>query len=312
MDKREIRLGQAIEAPRPTILAATAALLLAALGLWIASLLASQLQINDAAARELIFCAIYYLPFIALPIVLYAARRPGLSTSLRLNPLPVVPTLAVVSVAMLSVYLASAADGLWGLMLDALGLHAPDVSVDLDTPRALTLAILSSAALPAIFEELLCRGFVFSAFETHGTRFSIWLSALMFALLHGNVYGLPAYFLVGAVSAVLVFALDSLYAGMVYHTVYNAFILVTLYMLPQMSEDAAASQSPAVLSILIDVVTFGLLMFLLLRMLDRRRRLLGIEPVPRVSAPLRRSEWALLAALFIVFIGTSVLVLTGV
>lgn len=312
MEPRENELAPLIERPRPTIFAAAAVMLLAALGLWIASLLAARLNLGEGPGREFAFDALYYLPFVALPILLYALRRPGLSASLRLNPLPMLPTLAVVSAAMLSVYLASAADGLWAMLLDAVGLRAPDAAIEIPTTRALTLAVLHSAAIPAIFEELLCRGFVFSAFESRGTKLGLWVSALLFALLHGNVYGLPAYLLVGAVSAFLVFSLDSLYAGMVYHTVYNAFILVALYLLPEASEEAAAAQAPALLSVLVDAALFGLLLFMMLRMLDRRRRALGPEPVPRIREPLRKKEWALLIALAVVFIGTSVLVLAGV
>lgn len=312
MDDRERTFAALIERPRPTIRAAAAVMLLAVVGMWLASFAASRMSLSDAAGREFAYDALFYLPFVALPIAAYMLNRPGISASMRLNPLPVLPTLAVVSAALLSVYAASALDELWSMLLNALGLHAPDVSVTLSSSASLTLAILHSAAIPAIFEELLCRGFVFSAFESRGTRFSLWVSALFFALMHGNVYGLPAYLLVGAVSAFLVFALDSLYAGIVYHTVYNAAILMLIYVMPDMAEAAEATPAPSVLSIAIDAVCIGLLLFMTLRMLNRRRRLLGIEPVPRIRRPLRKSEWALLAAAALVCVATNILVLAGV
>ncbi len=311
MADRDNALGALVERPRPTILAAAAVALLATAGLWIASLLISRVPLSDQNAREFLFGAMYYLPFVALPIALYGLKRPGLSASMRLNPLPPLTTLAVILAAMLSVYLASVLDGVWAMLLNALGLHEPEVSVEIASSRALTLAILHSAAIPAVFEELLCRGFVFAAFESRGTRLAVWVSSAIFALMHGNVYGLPAYLLVGATSAFLVFALDSLYAGIAYHTVYNALILLSLYLLPA-SDGAAAPDAAMLTSVALDATLAALMLFLLLRTLDRRRRALGIEAVPRIRAPLRNGERALLFALGVVFAVTCALVLMGV
>lgn len=301
-----------VERPRPTISAAMGMLLLTVVGMWLASLLASRLSLPSSEAREFIYDALFYLPFVALPIALYMFNRPGLSASMRLNPLPVMPTLAVISAALLSVYAASALDGLWAMLLDAIGLHEPDVSVEIATSGALSLAILHSAAIPAIFEELLCRGIVFSAFESRGTRLAVWISAVFFALIHGNFYGLPAYLLVGAVSAFLVFTLDSLYAGIAYHTVYNTVILIMLYMIPQVTGDVDAVPAVSWVSVAIDAICIGLLLYLTLRMLDRRRAMLGIKAVPRTKAPLRKVEWALIIAVLLVCTATGALVLMGV
>lgn len=311
MDRPEHSLNDLMARPRPSIFAAEAVLLFAAIGLWIASLLTARVAPAEGAAREFIFDALYYLPFVVMPIALYAARRPGLTASMRFNPMPPLSTLGVALAALISVYVASAADGLWALALNALGLHEPGRAMRFADSRALSLAILHAAAIPAVCEELLFRGFLFPAFERRGTGLAIWVSAAMFALMHGNVYGLPAYFLVGAVSAFLVFALDSLYAGIVYHTVYNAFILVALYLLPQ-TDEAAAPQPAMLMSVAIDALVLGALLYLILKSMDLRRRARGIEPVPCIGQPLRRGEWALMLALAAVFIGTSALVLMGV
>ena len=312
MEDRDNTLAPLIERPRPTIRAAMAALLMAVIGMWLASLMAARLPLADGPGREFGYDALFYLPFVALPVAVCMRMRPGVAASMRLNPLPLMPMLAVVSSALLSVYAASALDGLWAALLDSLGLHEPDISVEIASSGALSLAVLHSAAIPAIFEELLCRGLVFSAFESRGTRLGAWVSALFFALMHGNIYGLPAYLLVGAVSAFLVFALDSLYAGIAYHTVYNAIILVLLYKLPRAADAAGAAGAISWLSVAIDAMCMGLLLMMTLRMLDRRRRIMGIEAVPRVREPLRRGDWALIAAFLAVCAATGILVLMGV
>ena len=311
MDARERLDPSLLERARPTIRAAAAMMLMAVVGLWASSALVARLLPGERAAQEFLFVAAYYLPFVALPVALYARRRPGLSAALRLKPMPGLSTLAVVFAAALCVYLASAANGLWAVLLDALGLREPDVSVDIAGSGGLSLAILYSAAMPAIFEELLCRGVVFSAFESRGTWRALWMSSAMFALMHGNLYGLPAYTLVGAVSAFLVFSLDSLYAGITFHTVYNSLILILIYLTPAAGDAAPAMNARMLTGVAVDVLTFALLLWLTLRLLDRRRRARGIAPVPHVRQPLRKSEWALLAALGVVFAATNALVLAG-
>ena len=284
------------ERPRPGIAPALAMVLAAAAGLWVTSLAAALLNPSLSLSGELVNALMFYLPFVILPVTLYSLRHRGLSDALRLNPMPVLPALTVVFLGLLSVYIASGVDALWTALLSAAGLHPPEAALDVTTSRALTAQILLSAALPAVCEELLFRGVVFSAFEGRGTWRGVWLSSALFALMHGNLFGLPAYLLVGALSAYIVYALDSLYAGMLFHTVYNTAILVIMHMasgMPQAGE-AAAALSPV--SLVLDFIITGALIASSLMTLELRRRVSGIEPLPRSPEPLgRRNAWMLAA-----------------
>ena len=294
---------------RPTIFIATALVLLAVLGLWAASLIATAVEPRTATARELMVSALYYLPFVLLPVAAYCLRHRGLSEGLRLNPLPVLPTLTVAFLALMCVYAASAVDGLWIALLNALGLHEPDVTVAAANSAGLTVQIIGSAAIPAVCEELLFRGVAFSAFERRGTWAGLWMSSALFALTHGNLFGLPAYLLVGAVAAFVVYALDSLYAGMLFHTVYNTAILVILYTLSDQAEARAeAGASVDYLSAALDLAVVGLLIGATLWTLDLRRRAAGIAPVPRDRAPLAKRERVMLILLLVVLAASTVVV----
>ena len=105
--------------PRPTLFAASGFVLLAAVGLWISTLL--ELLLPDASMA--IVNALYYLPFMLLPVGLYMLRQPGLVPAMRLNALPVLPTLSAALLGLLSVYVASMLSAVWGTALDALGLR---------------------------------------------------------------------------------------------------------------------------------------------------------------------------------------------
>ena len=191
--------------PRPTLTAASGFVLLAAVGLWVSELLLNLLSVG-AASIAAVECGLYYLPFLALPLGLYMRRRPGIAEAMRLGPLPVMSVVTLVVLGLVSVFLASALAAAWGALLDALGLRSVGDLAAAQSERELALSILTMAALPAVCEELLFRGFVLSAWESRGTAFAIGVSAVLFALIHGNLYGLPVYLLVGGIAGFVTFA----------------------------------------------------------------------------------------------------------
>ena len=291
---------------RPTLFAASGLILLAAVGLWAVELALALLPAGGdvyTAANLL-----YYLPFALLPAGLCLARRPALAQSLRLNPLPLSAAVPAVLLALMSVYAASALTALWQALLGALGMPALGGAPVAESSRALTLSIVTMAALPAVCEELLFRGFALAAWETRGTRFALGVTAALFALLHGNVTGLPAYLLVGGVSANLVVSLDSLYAGIVYHTVYNAACLVIPYLLAgQAGLDAAPDAGMALAAAAQCLMTLAM-MAMLLAAVHMRARLAGRMSIPRIRRPLATRERLMLLAAVLVMLAGNVAV----
>ena len=152
--------------PRPTLFAASGFVLLAAVGLWISTLL--ELLLPDAGMA--IVNALYYLPFMLLPVGLYMLRQPGLVPAMRLNAIPVLPTLSAALLGLLSVYVASMLSAVWGTALDALGLRGLSGAPVPQNEAELVTSILTLAAMPAICEELLFRGFVLSWRVVAGVR----------------------------------------------------------------------------------------------------------------------------------------------
>lgn len=281
-----------VQTPRPSLLAANGLLLLAAAGLWLFSLSSPALV---GGSVEL-WAALYYLPFMLLPAGAYVLRRRNVLEGLRLNPLSGFDLWNVLALAASSAFVADLAVTLWSFALSALGLPSGAVGPAPRTERELIMAILAQAAMPAACEELLFRGVLLSAWESRGTRFAIAVTAALFALLHGDLYGLPAYLLVGGVSAFLTFALDSVYAGVIYHTVYNALCLIFAHMVSNMEVQTLNVDASVELSTILLYMSLAIGMSIQLRGLMARSRRLGREPIPRVRRPLSRREKATLAA----------------
>ena len=286
---------------RPSVAAANALVCLAVVGLWLTTAVELALNATDVT----LLSAVYYLPFVGLPLFACARRRPGLARSLRLNPPPGLSMLLVALLALLSVYAASALTALWGAGLDALGLRAPGAYPPPQTERELLRAILLLAAVPAVFEETLFRGFVLAAWEGRGTAFAICVSAGLFALLHGNLYGLPAFFLIGASAGVAAWALDSVYAAIAYHTIYNAACLVIPYLARGQADVELAITGPALFSLVVETLMLTGLMAVLLTSMMLRARSRGVEPIPRVRRPLAAGERLSLAAALLLLVAST-------
>ena len=97
------------------------------------------------------------------------------------------------------------------------------------TPGELGAAHTVVALPPAIAEEYVYRGCVARAFARKGYVFAVFMSALLFAIMHGSPLQLVHQFLIGVVCAVLFFATRSLWPPIILHFLNNAIALVLGY-----------------------------------------------------------------------------------
>lgn len=97
------------------------------------------------------------------------------------------------------------------------------------TPGELAATLILVALLPAIAEEYVFRGCVARAFARKEYVFAVFMSALLFAIMHGSPLQLVHQFLIGVVCAVLFFATRSLWPPIILHFLNNAIALVLGY-----------------------------------------------------------------------------------
>ena len=300
-------------APRPSRLSALALWAIAAAGLIAVNLLSyplgSALAGMNVQAQLLILNCIYYLPFVALPVYLLARRRPGMWTAYRPYPISVFGTLGAISLALLALFFTTDLTALWAILLDALGLRTGGTSGIIPaTAPGLMLHVFYVAVLPGVCEEFLFRGAILSAFERNGTRRAVLTSALLFALIHGSLTGLPAQFVQGLILSWLVICCDSIYAGLIYHTTHNAASVILQFVINRSSATAAeaAAESARLLDVvgglsgalqlLVELALMGVMILFTLRLYATTARLRGVTFAPDRRERLRVREWAVLAA----------------
>ena len=254
---------------------------------------------------ELMISLFYYPLFVGLPVFLLARRTPGQWRSLRPYPISLLSVLSIVALALVGVFFATDLTALWSILLEELGLKLSGSSlvVPVSAP-GLTLCVLNVAVLPGICEEFLFRGTILPAFEKYGTRYAVLVSAGLFALLHGSLEGLPAHFLLGVIMGTLVVCCNSIYAGLIFHTTYNA---ATVILISLANRSAGVSSGAArmldsiggmqgALALLVEMLLMGGMMLFTLKMFRVTATLRGIPFQPRRREPLRGAERALLIA----------------
>ena len=88
------------------------------------------------------------------------------------------------------------------------------------------LLVLSFSVLPGIVEEFYCRGVLLHAYqESISTRASIFYSALIFGLLHFNLWNILSPMILGIVFALLTIRFDSIVPAMFGHALFNLLVI---------------------------------------------------------------------------------------
>lgn len=173
----------------------------------------------------------YKIVLVATPAWLYMRRDNATRHAARLiapegRALPLTVLAAVIAVPF-----AAALGGLWARLIEALGGH---VTADIALPVSIGEALLQLAVyalLPAVCEELLFRGGLMSAWERRGRRQAIIVQAALFALFHESAQGFPVQLVMGLALGRIVMDGGSVYAGMLFHGLYNALTLIWSWML---------------------------------------------------------------------------------
>ena len=89
------------------------------------------------------------------------------------------------------------------------------------TNVGIVMYLITISVLPAIFEELLFRGYMLQSLRRFGDWFAVIISATVFALFHGNFAQLPNAFIIGLALGFIAVRTGSLIPGMILHFINN-------------------------------------------------------------------------------------------
>jgi len=109
-------------------------------------------------------------------------------------------------------------------LMDSAGvqLTAPESPVP-SSALGMVFYVLQIAFIPALIEEFALRGVVMQPLRKYGDRFAILMSAMVFALMHGNMVQAPFAFIAGIAIGYFVVATGSIWTGVLIHFANNLF-----------------------------------------------------------------------------------------
>lgn len=136
-------------------------------------------------------------------------------------------SLAAIPVTLMTVVVGAYTASVMGMFFAVFGVYptSPVTSVPTDAVEFI-LYFISNAILPAVVEELVFRGAILQSLRRFGDVFALFVSSLLFGLIHGNFVQAPMAFLTGLAIGYFVLRTGSLRTGMLIHFVNNALAVV--------------------------------------------------------------------------------------
>lgn len=124
-------------------------------------------------------------------------------------------------------------------VMDSIGfkLSSPDYEVTDDVFGRIAYFIMV-AVVPPLTEELAIRGVIMQPLRRYGDRFAIVASAVLFAVLHGNLIQAPFAFIAGLGIGYAVCITGSLWTGVLIHFCNNAYSVLIEFMARDITDTA--------------------------------------------------------------------------
>lgn len=115
-------------------------------------------------------------------------------------------------------------------------LTSPEYTVPEDFAGRLVY-VLAVAAVPALVEEFAIRGAVLQPLRRYGDKFAILASAVVFAVLHGNLIQAPFALIAGIGIGYAVCITNSIWTGVLIHFCNNFYAVMTEFMIADITDE---------------------------------------------------------------------------
>ncbi|HHW57562.1 MAG TPA: CPBP family intramembrane metalloprotease [Clostridia bacterium] len=214
--------------------------------------------------------------FVLLPVFLYIfLKRYDVKYVLRLNPLTGEKVLLLVIIALFGWVVSGFFALLTNYFLSKLG-KIPVMPIPAaKDEQELLLQILIFGLVAACCEEIFMRGLIMRSFEMRGSIKSIFITAILFAMLHLNVQNFLSILFLGSLLGYVVYRTDSIFAGMIVHFTNNTVSAILSYFIAQQNLGKVASFQQisipftAVIGYGIIATFFAIILYILLRYLAK-------------------------------------------
>lgn len=150
---------------------------------------------------------------------------------------------------------------------DAAGIELtmPEFALPQDVFGRIVYAMMV-AVLPPLVEEFAIRGAIMQPLRRYGDRFAIVISALVFAVLHGNLIQAPFAFIAGLGLGYAVCVTGTIWTGVVIHFLNNLYSVSLEFLTADIADEAQLNRIyTAVLIVLVGLSVLGGVAHVILR-----------------------------------------------
>jgi len=177
--------------------------------------------------RSYLSMMLYSQIILALPTVIYmVVKKVNIREAIRLNKISISNVLWLILFTYLLTPLINIIN-YFSLLFSTAEIN--NIVIDIVDNNTLSISILVIALIPSILEEVVYRGIFYNEYRKVNVRKGILISALLFALLHGNFNQFSYAIVMGMIFALIIEATDSILSTMVIHFVTNASSVVSVY-----------------------------------------------------------------------------------
>lgn len=141
-------------------------------------------------------------------------------------------------------------------------------TLKLETAGDLIVALIFMAIIPAFAEEMLYRGFIARAFKKKSFTFAIFMSAFVFAIMHGTPLQLVHQFVLGIVLCMVYFITESIYAPIIIHFINNAVALVGNFIL--IKHPIVLTNVTLILMVIVGYIVLAIILYLFIKLSNKR------------------------------------------
>ena len=180
--------------------------------------------------------------------------------------------------------------------------------VSQNSHESLTINFFLIAITPAILEELLMRGIILDGYRNKSRLVAAIMNGFMFGMLHLNSFQFFHTFIAGIIASYLVYATNSIFAGMLIHTINNGLPLIIDYLYPVVPEETSIAE-PNFIGLVIFALIGLVFLIKLFRLLFKVNNISTKEN--RVFSKEKIFGFPLLIST-IIFIGFSILIILNI
>jgi membrane protease YdiL (CAAX protease family) len=146
-------------------------------------------------------------------------------------------------------------------------------SPEMNTPSSATgriLFVIAIALIPPLTEETAIRGSILQPLRRYGDGFAIFASAIIFAVLHGNLVQAPFAFIAGIGLGYICCITDSLLPVFAVHFLNNLYSVTMDFMLSDIKDERIVERNYEILTVAMIVICVILTVLFIFRLNGRK------------------------------------------